>query len=80
MGMSCQPASVLASSHIKIGDVLLAQGDWPGALAACRRSLAICEALAARDPTNTQWQTDLAAVCAKLGMLQHGQSGQVRHR
>ena len=46
-------------SHNKIGDVLLAQGDGPGALADYRKGLAIAEALAARDPANTQWQRDL---------------------
>ena len=52
----------------------MAQGDGPGALAAYRHSLAIAEALAARDPANTQWQTDLVVSCAKLGALEHGQS------
>lgn len=42
-----------------IGDVLVAQGDLLGALKAFRASLAIREALAARDGGNTQWQRDL---------------------
>ena len=44
----------LALSHIKIGDVLVAQGDRSGALAAYRKGLAIREKLAARAPANTE--------------------------
>jgi tetratricopeptide (TPR) repeat protein len=46
----------------RIGDVLLAEGDRPGALEAYRKSLAIAEALAAKDPGNTQWQRDLSII------------------
>jgi tetratricopeptide (TPR) repeat protein len=42
------------------GDVLLAQGDSPGALAAYQASLAIAEGFAKRDPANTLWQRDLS--------------------
>jgi hypothetical protein len=52
--------------------VLVAEGDGPRALAAYRRGLAIAEALAARDPAKTQWQTDVAVSCAKLGVLDYG--------
>ena len=38
----------LSVSHNKIGDVLVAQGDGPGALAAYRKGLAIAEALRVR--------------------------------
>ena len=48
------------------GDVLVAQGDGPGALAAYRAGLKIREALAQRDPANTEWQRDL------LGQPQQG--------
>ena len=48
------------AARIGFGDVLVAQGDGPGALAAYRRGLAIAEALATRDPANTQWQRDLS--------------------
>jgi len=65
-------------SHRKIGDVLKAQGDGPGALQAYRKLLAIAEALAARDPANTLWQTDLAVSFAKLGTLAHGQTVELR--
>ena len=54
-------------SHDRIGDVLVAQGDGPGALAAYQAGLAIAEGLAKRDPANTQWQVDVAVSYAKLG-------------
>jgi tetratricopeptide (TPR) repeat protein len=41
------------------GDVLVAQGDCPGAQAAYQAGLAIAEGLAKRDPANTGWQRDL---------------------
>lgn len=66
------------ASHDHIGDVLVAQGDEPGALAAYRHSLALREALAVRAPANTQWQTDVAESCAKLGTVEHGQSVETR--
>ena len=61
----------LSVSHNKIGDVLVAQGDRAGALAAYRKSLHIREALAARDPANTEWQRDVAVSCWKLHALGH---------
>ena len=57
----------LSVSHNKIGDVLVAQGDGAGALAAYRKSLAIAEALAGRDPANTGWQRDLSVSHNKIG-------------
>ena len=56
-------------NHDQIGDVLVAQGDGPGALAAYQAGLAIREGLAKRDPANTGWQVDVAVSCAKLGSL-----------
>jgi predicted negative regulator of RcsB-dependent stress response/energy-coupling factor transporter ATP-binding protein EcfA2 len=50
-----------------IGDVLVAQGDGPGALAAYQAGLAIAEGLAKRDPANTQWQRDLSVSNNKIG-------------
>ena len=41
------------------GDVLVAQGDGRGALAAYQAGLTIAEGLAQRDPANTQWQRDV---------------------
>jgi len=55
---------------VQVQVVLGVRGDGPGALAAYRQSLEIREALAARDPANTQWQTDVAVSCAKLGTLE----------
>ena len=49
----------LSVSHERIGDVLVAQGDAAGALAAYRASLGIRERLAAQDPSNAEWQRDL---------------------
>ncbi|WP_411873426.1 tetratricopeptide repeat protein [Vulcanococcus limneticus] len=49
------------------GDVLVAQGDGPGALAAYQAGLAIAEDLAKRDPANTEWQRDLSVSNIKIG-------------
>jgi tetratricopeptide (TPR) repeat protein len=51
----------------KVGDVLHAQGDLPGALATYRDSLAIRKALAAKDPGNAGWQRDLSIADEKVG-------------
>jgi len=53
--------------HERIGDVLVAQADGPGALAAYQAGLAIRDGLAKRDPANTQWQRDLFVSKAKIG-------------
>jgi hypothetical protein len=50
-----------------MGDVLMAQGDGPGALAAYQAGLTIREGLAKRDPANTQWQRDLFTSKIKIG-------------
>ena len=57
----------LSVSHERIGNVRVAQGDGPAALAAFEASLAIRERLAARDPANTQWQRDLSVSHGKIG-------------
>jgi tetratricopeptide (TPR) repeat protein len=49
------------------GDVLVAQGDGPGALAAYQAGLAIAEGLAKRDPANTGWQRDLSVSQERIG-------------
>jgi hypothetical protein len=49
--------------------VLVDQGDGTGALASYQKGLAIAEALALRDPANTQWQVDVAVSCSKMGSL-----------
>ncbi len=50
-----------------IGDVVVAQGDLPGALTAYRASHTIFETLAKRDPGNTAWQRDLSVSHIKIG-------------
>jgi hypothetical protein len=55
--------------HERIGYVLVAQADGPGALAAYQAGLAIRDGLAKRDPANTQWQVDVAVSCSMLGSL-----------
>jgi tetratricopeptide (TPR) repeat protein len=57
----------LSVSQDRIGDMLVTQGDRDDALAAYRAGLAIREALARRDPANTQWQRDLSVSQSKIG-------------
>ena len=47
--------------------MLQAEGDRSGALAAYRKGIAIREALAAKDPGNTEWQRDLSVSHNKIG-------------
>lgn len=49
------------------GDVLLAQGDLVGALAAYRESLAIKQRLKENDPSNMGWQRDLSVGHSNVG-------------
>ena len=49
------------------GDVLVAQGYGPGALAAFQAGLAIAAGLAKRDPANTGWQRDLFVSHDRIG-------------
>jgi hypothetical protein len=49
----------LSVSHNKIGDVLVAQGDLPGALVEFRAGMAIRKALADADAGNAGWRRDL---------------------
>ena len=67
----CDPANTewlrdLSISYQNIGNVLVAQGNGPGALVAYRKDLAIAELLAERDLTNAQWQVDVVVSCWKL--------------
>ena len=57
----------LLVSKCHIGDVLVAQGDSPGALSAYQVCLEIAEALVQRDPANTQWQRDVFVSKSKIG-------------
>ena len=56
----------------KIGDVKRSQGDREGALAAYEESLDIARHLAAVDPGNVQWQTDLVVSLYKIAILADG--------
>ena len=47
--------------------MLVAQGDGPAALRAYQEGLAIAEALAKRDPANTEWQRDLSVSHEQIG-------------
>jgi tetratricopeptide (TPR) repeat protein len=64
----------LSVGHDRIANVLLAQGDGPGALAAYQKGLEIGETLAARDPANTQWQRDLSVSHNKIGDVLRAQA------
>jgi hypothetical protein len=56
-------------SYEKIGDVDSAQGDLPSALSSYKEGLQIRQKLAARDPGNAQWQTDLVISQWKLAVV-----------
>ncbi|MBE7447464.1 MAG: serine/threonine protein kinase [Kofleriaceae bacterium] len=49
-----------ALAQTNLGDVLVAQGDLPAALASYRAALAIRETLAAADPDHATWQRELS--------------------
>jgi tetratricopeptide (TPR) repeat protein len=59
----------LSVSHDRLGDVLSAQGDLGGALAAYREAFAIAQRLAAADPSNSGWQRDLSVSHERLGIV-----------
>ena len=64
----------LSVSYDRIGDVQRAQGDLPSALSSYKQDLEIAQKLAARDPANAQWKTDLVISLWKLASIleQHG--------
>src|SRR5262249_16611319 len=53
-------------SYDKVANVLVVQGKLDEALKAYRDGLAIRERLSAADPSNTQWQRDLAASYSEI--------------
>lgn len=65
----------LSVSHGRIGDVLRAQGDDGGALAAYRADMEISARLAASDPTNSEWQLDLSISHERIGDALRAQEG-----
>jgi len=56
-----------SASYLKIGDVLMAQGNIPAALPYYRDGLAVAELLAEADPGNAEWQEDLSIFYIKFG-------------
>jgi tetratricopeptide (TPR) repeat protein len=61
-------------SHDKLGDVLRAQGDLGGALAAYRESLEVSRRLAQADASNAGWQRDLSFSLTRMAEF-HEQRG-----
>jgi tetratricopeptide (TPR) repeat protein len=59
----------LAAAHDERGNVLVAQGNLPGALESHRASLAIRESLAKADPGNTRRQRDLSVALSQVGIV-----------
>jgi hypothetical protein len=53
-------------SYIKVGEVLVAQGNLADALKSYRDGLAIADRLAKADPGNAGWQRDLSVSYARL--------------
>jgi len=67
----------LAVAQASHGNVLVAQGDLKGALAAYEASRKIAARLAAQDPTNVQWKQDLQWVENRLRLLGTAKTGKV---
>ncbi|MGE0480538.1 MAG: hypothetical protein AB7Q17_08710, partial [Phycisphaerae bacterium] len=57
----------------RVGDVRVAQGDLPGALQAYTDGLEIARKLAARDPSQTEWQRDLSVSWERIGDVRRAQ-------
>jgi hypothetical protein len=62
----------LSVSHDRIGDVKVAQGDLPGALAAFTAGMDIAKSLAEADPGNAGWRRDLVVSHVKLARAKSG--------
>ena len=76
MGVDEGDAEVLRRRSVAYnnqGDRLLAQGNLEDALQAYQADLKIAEALAQRDPSNTEWQRDLSVSHNKLGNVRAAQ-------
>ena len=59
----------LSVSYEKIGVVQSAQGDLNSAFSSYKQGLDIRQKLAARDPANAQWKTDLVISLVKLASM-----------
>ena len=57
----------LSASHIKIGDALRHQGKLQEALTSYQEALALAKGLAQSDPTNNEWQRDVAVNLREVG-------------
>jgi tetratricopeptide (TPR) repeat protein len=56
-----------------LGDILMQQGDQPGALKKYQDGLAFAEKLAKADPGNDDWRRDLSVSFQRIGNLQYAQ-------
>jgi len=59
----------LATSLIKMGDVLSVQGDAEAASAAYREALELARDLSEREPGQQQWQSDLSALKERMATV-----------
>lgn len=59
----------LALAHERLGDLLIAQGQWTAAREEFRAATAIMERLAAEDPKNPAWQRRVAESQRKLASV-----------
>ena len=57
----------LATAHVKIGDILKAQGDLVQALKWYRDGLAVAKSVAKADPKNAEWQHKITLIHIKVG-------------
>ncbi len=67
------------AAQLGLGDVFQKTKDLSAANRAFRAALGLAEQRRATDPANTEWQTDVAVSCAKLGTLDYGQSIEAQH-
>ena len=58
----------------QIGEVRVAQGDFPGAMVLFRKSLALASKVAARAPDNAEWQLGLGASHFWVGFIHWNQN------
>ncbi|HMK41262.1 MAG TPA: hypothetical protein VK451_06845 [Methyloceanibacter sp.] len=59
----------LVMSYTKVGDVLMAQGNFAEALKSYRDGLAVADRLTKADPGNASWQRDLAISQGRVGVV-----------
>jgi hypothetical protein len=57
----------LARDEMLLGDVLMQQGDWGGALQNYKSATQMAEEVVSTDPTESGWQRNLAALNVKQG-------------